>query len=148
MEPRRDPDDAKEVDGVTNLVPLPWSGPAPVSRGCDSRDREALLDDVMAQINRARLLIHTRCPGADSSLREELDRVWEGLDSAIGQFRASVPGRGDRGTLSERPLVPFMYPAWSEEERRWVRMTFYENQAWLARPDLDPAHFASHESML
>jgi len=35
------------------------------------------------------------------------------------------------------------YPAWSDQEHRWVDMTFLRYQSWLARPDLDPAEFAS-----
>ncbi len=46
--------------------------------------------------------------------------------------------------LSEHEWFP-IYSAWSERERRWVAMTFYEHQAWLARPDLDPVEFASGE---
>jgi len=47
-------------------------------------------------------------------------------------------------TLTEHPPFP-TYWAWSERERRWVAMTFVEHQAWLTRPDLDPAEFASGE---
>jgi len=35
--------------------------------------------------------------------------------------------------------------AWSKHKRQWVTMTFVEFQAWLARPDLDPAEFSSGE---
>ena len=46
--------------------------------------------------------------------------------------------------LTQRELFP-IYSAWSEREHRWVTMTFYEHQAWLARPDRDPVEFASSE---
>ncbi len=38
-----------------------------------------------------------------------------------------------------------VYRMWSERERRWVGMTFNQYQAWLTRPDLDPAEFAAGE---
>jgi hypothetical protein len=50
----------------------------------------------------------------------------------------------DAPTLTEHPHAP-SYRAWSELERRWVRMTFDEHRAWLTRPDLDPAEFAAGE---
>jgi len=50
----------------------------------------------------------------------------------------------DTATLAEHPPFP-AYRAWSERERRWVAMTFIEYQAWLTRPDLDPAEFAAGE---
>jgi hypothetical protein len=37
------------------------------------------------------------------------------------------------------------YRVWSQRERRWLGLTFNEYQAWLARPDLDPAEFADGE---
>jgi len=37
------------------------------------------------------------------------------------------------------------YRAWSQRERRWLGLTFGEYQAWLTRPDLDPAEFAAGE---
>ncbi len=46
--------------------------------------------------------------------------------------------------LTQRELFP-TYSALSERERRWVALTFYEHQAWLARPDFDPVEFASGE---
>ena len=52
--------------------------------------------------------------------------------------------RDDAATLTEHPPFP-AYRAWSERERRWVAMTFVEHQAWLTRPDLDPAEFAPGE---
>jgi len=46
--------------------------------------------------------------------------------------------------MTEYP--PFLvYRAWSDRERRWLAMTFVEHQAWLARPDLDPAEIALGE---
>jgi hypothetical protein len=52
----------------------------------------------------------------------------------------------DRDTSVVADYPPFHdYSAWSEQERRWIGMTFDEYQAWLARPDLDPAEFASGE---
>ena len=50
----------------------------------------------------------------------------------------------DRDTfvVADHPPYP-VYRVWSEQERRWVGMTFNEYQAWLTRPDLDPAEFAS-----
>jgi hypothetical protein len=47
-------------------------------------------------------------------------------------------------TLTEHP--PYnTYRVWSRQERRWVSLTFDEYQAWLTRPDLDPAEFDSGE---
>ena len=43
--------------------------------------------------------------------------------------------------LVEHPPFP-TYTAWSQRKHRWVGMTFKEYQAWLTRPDLDPAEFA------
>ena len=37
------------------------------------------------------------------------------------------------------------YRVWSKRERRWVTLTFDQYQAWLSRPDLDPAEFAASE---
>jgi len=37
------------------------------------------------------------------------------------------------------------YRAWSDRERQWVGLTFNQYQAWLTRPDLDPAGFSSGE---
>ncbi len=37
------------------------------------------------------------------------------------------------------------FRVWSRRERRWVTLTFFEYQAWLARPDLDPVEVASTE---
>ena len=52
----------------------------------------------------------------------------------------------DRDTFVVADYPPFpAYRAWSERERRWVAMTFNGYQAWLTRPDLDPAEFASRE---
>jgi hypothetical protein len=53
-------------------------------------------------------------------------------------------------TYSIPTAVPqdLTYWAWSEKECRWVSMTFYENQAWLARPDLDPVGFVPYEAIL
>ncbi len=50
----------------------------------------------------------------------------------------------DTSVVADYPPFP-AYRAWSEQERRWVGMTFDEHQAWLTRPDLDPAEFASGE---
>jgi len=52
----------------------------------------------------------------------------------------------DRPTsvVADYPPYP-AYGVWSERERRWVGMTFNEYQAWLTRPDLDPAEFAVGE---
>ena len=47
-------------------------------------------------------------------------------------------------TSTEHP--PYSsYRVWSQRERRWVSLAFDEYQAWLTRPDLDPAEFASGE---
>ena len=47
-------------------------------------------------------------------------------------------------TLTEHP--PYnTYRVWSRQERRWLSLTFDEYQAWLTRPDLDPAEFDSGE---
>jgi len=46
----------------------------------------------------------------------------------------------DKFVVLDYPPFP-TYRAWSERERRWVTMTFNEYQAWLTRPDLDPAQF-------
>ena len=48
----------------------------------------------------------------------------------------------DTFTLTELPQ-PHIHWARSDLERRWVQLSFAENQAWLARPDLDPPEFAS-----
>jgi len=48
----------------------------------------------------------------------------------------------DSSTLTEPPLDA-TYRVWSERKHRWVGLTFFEYQAWLARPDLDPAAFTS-----
>ena len=45
---------------------------------------------------------------------------------------------------SEHPNFP-EYQAWSEREHRWVILAFFDYQAWLTRPDLDPADFADRE---
>lgn len=47
-------------------------------------------------------------------------------------------------TLIEHPPYNF-YRVWSGRERRWISLTFDEYQAWLTRPDLDPAGFATGE---
>jgi len=47
----------------------------------------------------------------------------------------------DTSMLTEPPLDA-TYRAWSERKHRWVGLTFFEYQAWLARPDLDPAELA------
>jgi hypothetical protein len=52
----------------------------------------------------------------------------------------------DSITLPE-PWLNTSHPAWSDQELRWVCMTFPRYQAWLARPDLDPAEFASDDVM-
>jgi len=50
----------------------------------------------------------------------------------------------DAAMLTESP--PYSsYRVWSQRERRWLALTFDEYQAWLTRPDLDPAEFASGE---
>ncbi len=54
------------------------------------------------------------------------------------------PHHDDTPTLTEHPPFP-TYRAWSERERRWIGLRFVEYQAWLTRPDLDPAEFASVE---
>jgi hypothetical protein len=47
-------------------------------------------------------------------------------------------------TLTEHP--PYStYRVWSKRQRRWVTLSFDEYQAWLTRPDLDPAEFAIDE---
>lgn len=50
----------------------------------------------------------------------------------------------DTSVVADHPPSP-EYRAWSQRERRWVDMTFDEHQAWLTRPDLDPAEFFSSE---
>ena len=45
----------------------------------------------------------------------------------------------------DQDLTDASYSAWSDQERRWVEMTFPRYQAWLTRPDLDPAEFDSDE---
>jgi len=107
-----------------------------------------MLEEVVSQIYRARLLIHTCCAGARPSLVDELDRVSDDLDVAIGRLQAALPDRPGIFAMTELPPLPFIHWAWSEDERRWISMTFHENQAWLARPDLDPVEFAFHQVML
>jgi len=52
----------------------------------------------------------------------------------------------DRDTFVVADHPPYSnYRAWSEREYRWVSLTFDEYQAWLTRPDLDPAEFAIGE---
>ena len=109
---------------------------------------EGLLDEITTHIYRARLLIRTCCAGARPALVDELDHVSEDLDAAISQLRTVTVEQRDIYTLTELPALPFIHWAWSEQERRWVTMTFHENQAWLARPDLDPLEFASHQVTL
>ena len=56
--------------------------------------------------------------------------------------RPRDPQKPDISVPTDPPPLP-TYPAWSEREHRWVAMTFVEHRAWLTRPDLDPAEFAS-----
>ena len=51
---------------------------------------------------------------------------------------------GDDTSVSPESSAP-EYRVWSQRELRWMAMTFIEYQAWLTRPDLDPAEFASGE---
>jgi len=44
--------------------------------------------------------------------------------------------------LSAFPTFPACL-GWSEQESRWVGLTFSQYQAWHARPDLDPVEFIS-----
>jgi hypothetical protein len=58
------------------------------------------------------------------------------IETAVTHRSAATP--------SEHP--PYInYKVWSKRERRWLTLTFAEYQAWLARPDLDPAEFATAE---
>lgn len=111
------------------------------------RSQAALLGDVIAQIDRARVLIHTCCAGARPALMNELDDVADDLDAAIRRFEdAALAGHTVFSTGS--PALPLIHRAWSEVERQWITMTFHEHQAWLARPDLDPGAFASRQTAI
>ncbi len=56
-----------------------------------------------------------------------------------------MPGKSnDTPTPIGHPPFP-TYRAWSDREHRWLGMTFDEYQAWLTRPDLDPAEFTIGE---
>jgi hypothetical protein len=102
------------------------------------------LDAAISHIYRAGLLIHTLCEGAGPALVNELVHVTDDLDAAIRELRTAALDDHDAFTLTGRDPLP-TYWAWSEQDRRWVGMTFCENQAWLARPDLDPVEFVSNE---
>ncbi len=141
------------MDGV--MFPEPSLVPGPPSSDHKSRmpveQHQApaadLLDDVISHIDRARLLIRTCCAGAKPALVHELDDISDDLDAAMGRLR-SAAGTGHQAlAVTPFPGLPFIHLAWSEEEDRWISMTFHENQAWLARPDLDPREFAFHEAM-
>jgi hypothetical protein len=45
-------------------------------------------------------------------------------------------------SASTEPPPYSSYRAWSQQEYRWIGLTFDEYQAWLTRPDLDPTEFA------
>jgi hypothetical protein len=119
-----------------------------VHRGQPPLPVGTLLDEVITQIVRARRLILKDCRPATPGLDDERGLISSHLDAAISLLKATAL-EGLRTTrLADPPPLPFVHPAWSEAERRWISMTFYENQAWLARPDLDPVEFALHEGML
>jgi len=105
----------------------------PTTAMCD------LLDTAIFHIYRAGLLIHTRFNGAGFAVVDDLEHVTGEMDAAIRQIQAAALESHD--TLAERPPLR-AYRAWSEQECRWVDMTFARYQAWLARPDLDPVEFA------
>lgn len=75
------------------------------------------------------------------------DLVADECDAAIRLLSAEALAVTRYSIFTALPQ-DFAYRVWSEGERRWVSMTFYENQAWLARPDLDPVKFVSYEVML
>jgi hypothetical protein len=102
------------------------------------------LDDAIAHIYRAGILIKRRCAGAGSTLVDEAYEVTHELEAAIRQIQGAA--FESRDTFTPHGLRP--YPviwAWSEQECRWLGMSFAENRAWLARPDFDPVEFASHD---
>jgi len=49
--------------------------------------------------------------------------------------------------LTEQLPAP-EYWEWSDQELRWVVMTFDEHRTWLMRPELDPVEFARAEMAL
>lgn len=172
-----DPGDAEKVDGVMNRLPEsgPVRADGEFSAwGASSLDSFALpevgarstawvavdsgevdpaavatrdlLDEVISHIHRAGLLINSCNEVVRPALVEQLVDVTRELDAVIYQLQAAGPEGHDAVRLTDFPS-PHMHWAWSEGGRRWINMTFNENQAWLARPDLDPVAFASHEVM-
>jgi hypothetical protein len=114
-------------------------GTAPADRAAAAtRD---LLDEVISHIHRAGLLINTCRDVVGPPLVKQLVHLAGELDALIDQLQADVFERHGSMMLTEFPS-PLVHWAWSEGGRRWVNMTFDENQAWLARPDLDPVTFA------
>lgn len=136
--------------GVMNRVP-----PKSATRGAEQSVGQVdlpdarvsdLLDAAISHIHRAGLLIHKRLAATGESVVDELSDVTGELDSAIRRLQAAALGGYDKLTLAERPRRS-AYRAWSDRQDKWVGLTFPEYQAWLARPDLDPAEFASTEVM-
>jgi len=76
-----------------------------------------------------------------------LELVTDEGDAAIRLLPAEALGVTGYSRFTALPQ-DLAYRVWSEGERRWIGMTFYENQAWLARPDLDPVEFGSHQVTL
>ncbi len=110
-----------------------------------------------------RLQQHLACaPSYDASVIED-----RGAPAACGMERRRAPAQIAVAGWPSEPSDPFesldaphtphddntfalsafpTFPAclgWSEQESRWVGMTFSQYQAWHARPDLDPIAFTS-----
>ena len=105
------------------------------------------LDTVISNIHRAGLQIQACCEKSGPAFINDLDQVTHTLDVAVRQLQVMALNRHDASTLPQCTTSLPAYWAWSEQRGEWVGMTFYENQAWLARPDLDPVVFTSHKAM-